>query len=252
MAKEKNLYGNWFVYAPDDELLSHCSKKCAMWYVDRKIADKLSDNTIKLKFEPKNRSSDDYTLRKKENKCVVCGSTKIRDLTKHHVIPSMYKKLFPIKFKERSSHDIVVICRKDHNYYEREFANKLKNDFAIKYNTPIHTPNDSLRSITIARTILKYWDDLPGDRLGVLLDEFYDITNIDPDDFDELYDYIDKHEKDIYNSLNTSHQQIVINDYLKNNKLFEFIVLWRQHFIDSMNPQYMPEGWDIYHDFYNE
>lgn len=26
-----------------------------------------------------------------------------------------------------------------------------------------------------------------------------------------------------------------------------FEVDWRQHFLDTMDPQFMPEGWNIYH-----
>ena len=29
--------------------------------------------------------------------------------------------------------------------------------------------------------------------------------------------------------------------------LKDFEVSWRQHFLDVMKPQYMPDGWDIYH-----
>lgn len=253
MAKEKNLYGNWSILDQDDKLLSNVSKKRAMWFLNKDLGELIEHNTIRLKFEPKGRSSDDYTLTKKENRCVVCGSTKIRDLTKHHVVPSMYKKLFPIKFKERSSHDIVIICRVCHNNYEQNFANIFKNELAIKYNAPINTPTESLRSITIARTIIKYWDDLPGDRLEVLLDEFKKITKIEPNNFEELYEYIEQNEKEIYESLKITHPQIVINEYLKNNNLFDFIVTWRKHFIDSTNPKYMPDGWDINYKFcYNE
>ena len=27
----------------------------------------------------------------------------------------------------------------------------------------------------------------------------------------------------------------------------EFEVSWRQHFLDAMKPQYMPDGWNLYH-----
>ena len=246
MAKEKNLYGNWSVLAPDGELLSYGSKKRAMWYVNKNIADIVDIRTIKLKFEPKGRNTNDYTLRKKENRCVVCGSTIIKDLTKHHIVPSMYKKLFPIEYKARSSHDVVVICKKHHTEYEHIYANKLKQDLANKYNAPIQISpkeNNIIKSIMICRTIMKYWDKIPGDRLEILLNEFKEINGYEPLSFDDMHKFIEKNKFLINNK--SSHSQIVINAV--SNNLADFIFMWRKHFIDSMKPKYMPEKWDIYY-----
>jgi hypothetical protein len=246
MAKEKNLYGNWSVLAPDGELLSYGSKKRAMWYVNKGIADIVDTRTIKLKFEPKGRNTDEYTLKRKENKCVVCGSTIIKDLTKHHVVPSMYKKLFPVEYKARSSHDVVVICKKHHSEYEHTFADQLKQELAEKYNAPLQiTPreNDIIKSIMICRTIIKYWDQLPGDRLETLLEEFKEINGYEPLSFDEMDKFIEDNEDFMF--VGNTHSQIVV-DAIQDD-LSDFIVMWRKHFIDSMNPQFMPEKWDVYY-----
>jgi len=255
MAKEKNLYGNWVVLAPDNKLLSYGSKKRAMWYVDRDLADIINKRTIRLKFEPRGRNTDDYSLQRKTNKCVVCGSTHIKTLTKHHVIPSMYKKLFPIEFKARTSHDIVVICRNCHDAYEHDFADRLKEELAELFDAPLqisHKDNEIVKSILICRTIIKYWDEIPGDRVETLLNEFKEINGFEPDTFDEMDKFIEKNE-DKLPSIENSHSKIIVDKYLESNSLMDFIVLWRQHFIDSMEPKYMPDGWDVnYADFYNK
>jgi len=249
MAKEKNLYGNWSVLAPDGILLSYGSEKRAMWYVNKGIAEIVDIRTIKLKFEPNGRNTDEYTLMRKKNKCVVCGTTVIKDLTKHHIIPSMYKKLFPIEYKSRSSHDVVVICKKHHSEYEFNYADKLKQDLAIKYDAPLQSynkgyrGNDIIKSMTICKTIMKYWDQLPGDRLETLLDDFKKINGYELISFNQMDDYIKINKGFIFDG--KSHSQIVV-DNVKDN-LLDFIFMWRKHFIDSMDPKYMPEKWDIYY-----
>jgi len=255
MAKEKNLYGNWVVLAPDNELLSYGSEKRAMWYVDRNLADIINKRTIRLKFEPRGRNTDEYSLQRKTNKCVVCGTTQIKSLTKHHVIPSMYKKFFPIEFKARSSHDVVVICRDCHDKYEHDFADRLKDELATQFNAPLQISNkvdEIVKSIMICRTIIKYWNELPGDRVETLLNEFNDINGFELDTFDEMDKFIEENEEKLPSVENT-HSKIIVDDYLKNNKLMDFIVMWRQHFLDSMNPKYMPDGWNVnYADFYTK
>ena len=255
MAKEKNLYGNWVVLAPDNQLLSYSAEKRAMWYIDRGLAEIINKRTIRLNFEPRGRNKDDYSLQRKSNKCVVCGTSVIKDLTKHHVIPSMYKKLFPLEFKARSSHDVVVICRKCHDDYEHDFADSLKEKLAIMFDAPVQISNkvnEIVKSILICRTIIKYWDELPGDRVETLLNDFKEINGYEPNTFDEMDEFITKNE-DKLPSVENNHSRIVVENYLERDSLMSFIVLWRQHFLDSMKPQFMPEGWDVnYADFYNK
>lgn len=250
MSKEKNLYGNWLVLDPRGGFLSYGSEKRAMWYVNRELAVIVKDRTIKLNFEPRGYNTDEYTLQKKINKCVNCGTTEITKLTKHHVIPSMYKKLFPLKYKARSSHDIVIMCRDCHNEYEQQYADKLKQYLSEKYNAPLQIPyreNQTIKSIMICRTILKHWDDIPGDRLESLLNDFNDINGYELNDFEQMYEFIENNT--IEYSLEQSHSKIVLDNY----ETIDFIIMWRQHFIDSMSPKFMPDGWDVnYTDFYKE
>jgi len=247
--KEKNLYGNWVVLAPDKKLLSYVSEKQAMWYIKRDLATIINVRTIVLNFEPKGRNTDDYSLQRKQNQCVVCGSTHIKSLTKHHVVPSMYKKLFPLEYKARSSHDIVVICRDCHNTYEQGFADLLKQQLAIEFDAPLQfSPhkNNKLKSIMICRTITKYWDEIPGERLGELLNDFKILNGWEPDDFDQIDEFIEMNEN-IF-TVEKSHSSIVIEKYKED--YMKFIVMWRQHFIDTMKPKFMPEYWNInYTDF---
>jgi len=132
MVKRKNIiYGNCKVFSPQDELMFLCLEKKAKWYLDRGLAIIVKEDPleIKLTFQPNGKGhtfNSAYYLAKKENKCVVCGETDIKELTKHHVVPSEYVKHFPLEVKSRSSHDIVAICQKCHYDYENNHAQKLK------------------------------------------------------------------------------------------------------------------------------
>jgi hypothetical protein len=55
---KKQVYENCKMVAPDGEILSNCDFKKANWYVERELAEVISNDpyTIKLRFEPNGRS----------------------------------------------------------------------------------------------------------------------------------------------------------------------------------------------------
>jgi hypothetical protein len=139
--RNKIIYGNCRVHHPDGSLMFLCIEKRARWYLNRDLAKILSEDplSIQLTFEPNGRGAADhdekemsYHLGVKSNSCVVCGSDDLETLTRHHVVPYEYRKFFPESIKGRSSHDIVPICRKDHDEYENSYATKLKREFEKK------------------------------------------------------------------------------------------------------------------------
>lgn len=44
------------------------------------------------------------------------------------------------------------------------------------------------------------------------------------------------------------HGQKVVKYFMDRNELHELEILWRNHFINTMNPQHLPELWSVYHD----
>lgn len=159
------LYGNWLMLAPDGTELCRCSEKKYRWYASRGLAEQVNDkNIFKLNFWPKGKghaesSAKDYYLGEKQNVCVVCGTAD--NLTKHHVVPTFYRKHFPHKFKARASHDLVLICVPDHFEYENEHACKLSQEIAIEMNVPINAgitsaSFDGRRATKIAYALLHH------------------------------------------------------------------------------------------------
>jgi hypothetical protein len=244
MSKNK-LYGNWKILAPDGELLSIELKKRADWYLNKNLAEKVDDFTIRLNFEPKARKSSDdlYDLSFKENKCVCCGTTDLELLTKHHVVPSEYRKLFPVEIKSRNSHDIIPICRKCHDEYELTYANIKRQEIAEKYNIPltIKYSTDIPKCVSIGNVILKHVDDLPKTRYEELYQKFCHLSGINnPTTFD-IENYIEKNK----DWSPPRHADLVMEKINTEDKLYEFVKMWRKDFIDNMKPKYMPKYWSV-------
>lgn len=77
--------------------------------------------------------NDAYYQQKLENRCVCCGTTEY--LTRHHVIPYMYRKHLHGKFKDNNHHDVLPICYECHRKYELE-ADVFKLELAYQYHIP--------------------------------------------------------------------------------------------------------------------
>lgn len=94
LSMKSPMYDNVRMVDPQGELLCTVSKKKALWYVDKGIADLVSNEEegttiLKLRFEPKNRSNRGekgvYVRSDKKNECVVCGATEFH--RRHYVVP---------------------------------------------------------------------------------------------------------------------------------------------------------------------
>jgi hypothetical protein len=131
---EKDIYTNGLMVAPDGEPMCRISKNKIEWYLERDLATLVSKDpmTIKLNFEPKGRghSGDEFYLKERKDICVVCGYK--RNLTKHHVMPTCFRRYLSDEIKTHSDHDIVLVCQKHHEQYESKatsLKDQLINDF---------------------------------------------------------------------------------------------------------------------------
>ena len=243
--RKNELYGDWKILTPDNQLLYVGLKKSADWYLDRDLAEVVDEKTVRLLFEPKSRSNmnDPYMLSIKENKCVVCGEEELEKLTKHHIVPAEYRKLFPVEVKSRNCHDIVGICRDCHDVYEEIHANLMRELIAKEYDSPLNPNNtDSIKYATkLGNTIIKNCDVIPKERLNELYDLFTKESGIENPGFIEIEDFVEKYED--YKP--KTHAEIVYEKILERNNLYDFVVMWRKNFLDTMKPKYMPEFWDV-------
>lgn len=253
------IYGNCKVYHPNGTLMFLCVEKRARWYLDRNLATVIEDDplTIKLTFEPSGSGAGElsteeteYLLGIKHNHCVVCGTDDLSILTRHHVVPTEYRKFFPLKYKSRSSHDVVVICQKHHNEYENNHALKLKRSLekslGVESVKSVYT--GMLKWVKANRYAKMLMDPdmaikLPKSRVYYFMKEiqknFGDMSIVEVAEIDALKHFREKIEvvsKSVVEKL--EEDPVAIQD---------FIMLWRKNFIEAMNPQYLPKGWSINH-----
>jgi len=238
--RTKDIYGNWKILAPDGDLLFLTLKKRADWYLNKGLAKLIGEETIQLTFEPKNRSSkdDQYNLALKENKCVVCGTTDIEVLTRHHIIPYEYRKFFPEELKSRSSHDVVPICREHHNEYEL-VADNLKKDILMLYEVYDKLLSPCVdKSLKLSKLLLNNIK-LPDDRMEQVKADFTLYSGVEDLTEENIRKYCEIHKN------HKKLSELVIEKVIERCEIESFIKMWRKHFVDIMNPKFMPMFWDI-------
>lgn len=236
------LYGNYQVLSPDNILMFRCDEKKANWYLDRKLATELNNDIIKLNFVPRglgnhNRS---YGLSVMENKCVKCGIDKL--LTKHHIVPSCYRRFLPEDYKTHNHHDVLLLCIECHDAYER-YANILKKELAIKYNAPIdglyeYFDTSKLQIAKLASSLYRYGDQMSLEKRDFVYAKL--VSMVGSDNFN-IVDLMEIPKQ----SLKLTHGEIVVS---KLDSINDFIVTWRKHFVDIYQPKHIPKNWDVYND----
>lgn len=234
-ASQGEIYESYSMYSPTGEFMCYCNKKKANWYINKNLASWLEDKKFKLIFEPngKGKADNPYYTKVIKNCCVVCGSEK--ELNKHHVVPYVFRSRLPLEYKESNHHDVLATCINCHEIYE-EKANILKKEIADELNvsmengmSPEQIKNKKIHS---AQRLLEKVANgeivgVPPDKLLMLKEKaaqplFEDISQTGAVWADEI-----------------------MKITLSNNTLFSFVKRWRQHFVDTMQPKYLPEYWSI-------
>lgn len=250
VSKRTNLiYGNCVVLSPEGQIMFRCLEERARWYLKRNLAIIKGDNplTIQLTFQPKGNGEPHRFLKdKRENKCVVCGTMDLDVLTRHHLVPYEYRQFFPEQRKEHNSIFVVAICRDCHSKYESQFAIDYKKQLASVYNAPVNCLSKSKSSAAIGalNTLRKYSLNLPIERLEILkksITDYLALEKIEKDvDFNSeesikrLHDFLKLEESDNSNK----HGKLVVERCVD---LDSFELGWIEHFINSMNPKYLPD-----------
>ena len=239
--KNNKLYDNCSVYSPCGTLMFRCKKKRIKWYLDRNLAEIIEipgedGLCAQLLFKPKGlgKYNDPYSLEKAENKCVVCGTDE--DLTKHHVIPTMYRKHFPLEYKSNYHHDVLGICRTCHDSYELK-ADILKEELEHKYGFDI----DYKRYLAVSKAAydyVTYKDVMDDEKLAHLVMKMRDFLGENP--LDKL-DYLISLREVAINGLKNQGKEVIENY----GSLQEFVEMWRQHFVDITDPKHLSKHWSI-------
>lgn len=184
----------------------------------------------------------DHRIKKREklsHQCVVCGRT--AELTKHHVVPYQYRKFFPIEIKGKNHFDILLLCNEHHATYE-EHALTLKNDLCERYDVcregeEMALDLSKLQAVKAAAALLKHADKIPPERTEFLRKKILD--------WDRDFVFCESNLKAIVGArvweiVQQKHARVLLEKF---DSLDSFILMWRRHFIDKMDPKFLPEDW---------
>ncbi len=249
-AKPKKFYGSILFRSVDGIDMFRSDSVKTAWYLSRNLVTPVNQDPPVVQFNKKTNgmgcAGDEFYLNVKKDQCVVCGcKQQDKKLTRHHVMPHMFRKYMPDKIKGRSYHDIVLLCIKCHREYETK-ADILKNELYSKYKIPENkTPskfiilNEINKARGLATAILVHGDKIPEKRLLELKQEFEQLSGLEPAEESLLKFSRKKQEKKDNPDFVDLGKWVV--DRIED--IQEFAVLWRKHFLQCMNPQFMPEFW---------
>lgn len=234
-------YSNCKMLSPDGVFMCRLGKRRVDWYIERGLAEIVSFKpyTIQLLFQPNGLGNhqDAYYLAEKENICVVCGDSE--NLTKHHALPRCFRRHFPSQLKRYDSHDVLLVCRACHEQYEIH-ATELKKQLVGNANATSMKDEDivHVRAIKAAKTLLRYENQIPDEsalNLMLRVEEYAQEFN------DDIVKQLAEkkfggcHSTDVWKDLVNT-----ITDYN------EFAKMWREHFVNVMNPRFLPEHWNVF------
>ena len=263
---------NWKVFHPNGKHMFTCGERKATWYLDKNLAKQIGEKQIKLTFEPKGygfNENEIFGLAGRKIRCVVTGESE--GLQRHHIVPYCYRTHFDKKYKSKNHHDVVLVTYKIHQDYERlatQYKNKLAyeygvktlNDYNLEYTKALSNfYGNKVKTLSKLYSIFKNYGKIPQE---VIVDnlrfvaketgiEYKLLSTFTYIQLWKLYCLISKQyntelnefKKNNINKYNHGYELVKkLNSY---HDISDFVYKWRKHFIDSMKPKYMPEGWSV-------
>ena len=278
------IYDSCKMLAPDGQQLCFCDFKKMSWYLERNLAKLISNDppVFKLIFEPnargcvdENLKSSNFYIESRTNCCVICGKTE--NYLRFHVIPILYRSCFPENLKSHKSHDVVLLCLSCHERARKVYEQK-KEEISKRYNVPLNVMSDGKNNYlkliqfikkckVIKKNKNKNLPEIAETKLKKNLKETFDTliensqefknfvekNKIKCDKEDDIDDnflniFCDKFivdDKNIPEGKKNLHGKLVIE---KVKDLKEFIMEWRQFFLDSFQPKFLPKEWSVKHE----
>ena len=278
------IYDSCKMLAPDGQQLCFCDFKKMSWYLERKLAKLVSNDppVFKLIFEPnargcvdENFQSSNFYIVSRTNCCVICGKTE--NYLRFHVIPILYRSCFPENLKSHKSHDVVLLCLDCHEMARKVYEQK-KEEISKRYGVPINVMSDGKNNFlkltqfikkckVIKKNKNKNLPEIAEIKLKKNLKENFDTLMQTSEEFKNFVEknkikcekeadiddnflniFCDKFvidEKNIPEGKKNLHGKLVIE---KVKDLKEFIMEWRQFFLDSFQPKFLPKEWSVKHE----
>ncbi|KAI6655162.1 Exonuclease 3'-5' domain-containing protein 2 isoform X2 [Oopsacas minuta] len=165
---------------------------------------------------------------------------------------SQQQQHFPIDHKSYKSHDNLLLCGSCHLITSLN-EDILKLRISKEYDAPIDSGASKLNSDPIlykvknaARALAQSKNPLPDERAiqyREILKDFYQVEELDEEQIREAAKIDPKNENPNYHG----HGEKVVEQVMANGELLEFQMRWRQHFLETMKPKFLPELWSATH-----
>lgn len=81
------------------------------------------------------------------------------------------------------------------------------------------------------------------EELKKIIADYYGVSTVT----DELIEEARNIGTSLLNTAFVSHGQKVYEYFCEHGGLMQFEKMWRQHFLDTMNPQFLPDMWSVEH-----
>jgi len=223
-------YDNYTINRPDGEMMFRCSKYRFDWYVERGLAIVMEDKRATLTFLPAGDGDPEFMLLPRENKCVCCGTDE--GLTSHHVVPRCFRIFMPSAYKDHNCYDIVLLCRKCHDVYEKK-AWSLKHALVRE-----HVPHDVIerskwiiQGHKLSRTLMRqnHHTPLPESAVEIIKNKLIDLLT-----------RLRMTEQELLAAEPDNEWQMVT----KAVPIEDLIRKWKKHFVEVAEPKHLPAWWD--------
>ncbi len=254
LAMKKPMYDNIEMYSPEGVMLCTISKKKAAWYIGKNLATwKTETQSIQLLFKPKGQPSgdDNYHVSHKKNVCVVCGDSE--KFMRHYVVPYCYRALFPSKYKTHMPHDIVILCPDCHVHSEKSTQERQKKIELSLRTMPgtdhPHIPDRELHRVkSAALALCNRREQIPPEKVKEHEATVKMYFGLDQSSWlsHELLIEATTMETSIPNPTYIPGPELVVSSLAYDEESIEsFILDWREHFLHTMQPRFLPTGWSI-------
>lgn len=187
----------------------------------------------------------------KQNICVVCGDDKYH--MRHYVVPYTCRTLFPKKYKLHMAHDVVILCPDCHLDCKKVSMKRMKyleSKCRIDPDTAIShfVDHRKYKVKSGALALLRSRDKLPTPIIEEYESLIRDNFNMAPDEEltkDRLEEAIEI-ETSQRNPKYITPSEIIVKSICRDETAIEaFVKGWRHHFVETMDPQYLPKGWNV-------
>lgn len=250
----QNAYGNIPVFSPEGILMFNTNERRLHFYKKHNLVE-IYQNGFRLKFKPNGlgyhgKPGEILLTFPRQNKCVVSGSENIYELTRHHIVPVLFRKWMPFELKS-TNYQLIVFLKRDiharYTLYEQDYYAEIGKMYGVNNykETLIQHATNISRKKQLANTLLKYSHLIPQNRLDIMKVRFKYYCNIEPtfENYSLVCEEIKESDKRYYKNADYNFGKLVIE---KVTDFKEFEKIWLNHFIEMMRPKFLPEDLNIY------